>query len=255
LYKRTTFIMAVIFLTATCGAVIKAQDTAGEVNNAPFAAGERLEFSVNWSVANIGTAFMHVSGIEDVNGHPCYHVEAGANSNKTIDLFYPVRDRFHSYIDRAELYSRKFIKHQKEGKSESYRELLYDQEAHKVLDLVKKEAEDCVPEAQDELSIFYYFRSLDLEVGEGVLLEGFVDKKGNPLKVAVLRKEWVDVPAGRFYCTVVQPFIRSGGLFKHKGSLLIWLTDDKHRIPVKVSSELDFGEIVVLLESYQLGLQ
>ena len=253
MYQRATFLIAVIFITAAYGSAIKAQGTSAEFDDAPFAVGERLEFSVNWSVANIGTAFMTVSGVEEVNGHSCFVVEAGANSNKTIDLFYPVRDRFYSYIDRAGLYSRKFIKHQKEGKNENYRELLYDQEENIVFDLVKGTQEECVPEAQDELSIFYYFRSLDLEVGEGVLLEGFVDKKGNPLKVAVLRREWVEVPAGKFFCTVVEPFITSGGLFKHKGSLRIWLTDDKHRIPVKVSSELDFGEIVVLLESYQLG--
>ena len=48
-------------------------------------------------------------------------------------------------------------------------------------------------------------------------------------------------------------FLRKGGLFKHKGNLRIWLTDDRYRIPVKVSSDLDFGNIVVLLESYELG--
>ncbi|MBN2290393.1 MAG: DUF3108 domain-containing protein [Candidatus Glassbacteria bacterium] len=243
-----TILAALAFASSSCGNLQADGDQP-----APFAVGERLEFSINWSVANIGTAYMRINGIEEVNGHSCYQVEAGAKSNKTIDLFYPVRDRFFSYIDRQELFSRKFIKEQKEGKHERYLELLYDQEANEVNDLVSGEIKECVPEAQDELSIFYYFRSLDLEVGEGVLLEGFVDKRGNPLKVAVHRKEWVDVPAGRFYCTVVEPFIKSGGLFKHKGSLQIWLTDDKRRIPVKVSSELDFGKIVVLLESYQPG--
>ena len=246
--------LAAMFLAVPDQDAAKAGETIDELS-VPFAVGERLEFSVNWSVANIGKAFMHVEGIEEVNGHPCFLVKAGAISNKTIDLFYPVRDSFASYIDQLGLFSRKFIKDQKEGKIERYRELLYDQEAHKVHDLTGGEVKDCVPEAQDELSIFYYFRSLDLEVGDGVLLEGFVDKLGNPLKVAVHRKEWVDVPAGRFYCMLVEPFIRSGGLFKHKGNLHIWLTDDQHKIPVKVSSDLDFGKIVIMLESYQLGRQ
>jgi len=252
LSRRATVILAGIILAAPFPAAAPAEDVE-ENPSVPFAVGERLEFSINWSLANIGTAYMHLKGFDEVNGHPCYLVEAGANSNKTIDLFYPVRDRFFSYIDRKGLFSRKFIKHQKEGKHENYRELIYDQEAHKVHDMVKGEIKDCVPEAQDELSIFYYFRSIDYEVGEGILLEGFVDKQGNPLKVAVHNKEWVVVPAGRFYCMVVEPFIRSGGLFKHKGNLRIWLTDDQYRIPVKVSSELDFGNIALLLESYELG--
>ena len=250
--KRVISVLAVMFFATSLHGPMRAEGIEENLSS-PFAVGERLDFSVNWSVANIGKAYMYLTGLEEVNGHSCYLVEAGARSNKTLDLFYPVRDKFYSYIDRKDLFSRKFIKHQKEGRQERYRELLYDQEAHKVHDLVKGETKDCVPDAQDELSIFYYFRSIDLEVGEGVLLEGFVDKQGNPLKVAVYRKEWVDVPAGRFYCMVVEPFIRSGGLFKHKGSLQIWLTDDRHRMPVKISSELDFGKIVVLLESYELG--
>ncbi len=250
--KRAIFIPALMIFASPLRFAVQAEGVE-ESLSVPFAVGERLDFSVHWSVANIGTAYMYLTGLEEINGHTCYLVKAGAKSNKTIDLFYPVRDRFYSYIDRRGLFSRKFVKYQKEGKHERYRELLYDQEAHKVHDLANGEIKDCVPEAQDELSIFYYFRTLELEIGEGILLEGFVDKQGNPLKVAVHRREWVDVPAGRFYCIVVEPFIRSGGLIKHKGSLHIWLTDDRYKIPVKMSSELDFGNIVVLLESYELG--
>ena len=250
--KRAIFILALIIFCSPLRLAVQAEGVEQNLS-APFAVGERLDFSVYWSVANIGRAYMYLTGIEDVNGHNCYLVKAGASSNKTIDLFYPVRDRFYSYIDRKGLFSRKFIKHQKEGKHERYRELLYDQEAQKVHDLVTGEIKESVPGAQDELSIFYYFRTLELETGEGVLLEGFVDKQGNPLKVAIHRREWVDVPAGRFYCIVVEPFIRSGGLIKYKGSLQIWLTDDRYKIPVKMSSELDFGKIVVLLESYELA--
>ena len=250
--KRAIFIMALMIFASPLRFAVQAEGLEENLS-VPFAVGERLDFSVHWSVANIGRAYMYLTGLEEVNGHTCYLVKAGARSNKTIDLFYPVRDRFYSYIDRDGLFSRKFVKHQKEGKHERYRELLYDQEARKVHDLVSGEIKESVPEAQDELSIFYYFRTLELEIGEGVLLEGFVDKQGNPLKVAIHRREWVDVPAGRFYCIVVEPFIRSGGLIKHKGSLQIWLTDDRYKIPVKMSSELDFGKIVVLLESYELA--
>jgi len=219
----------------------------------PYRVGEELKFSVNWTVGNIGTAYMHVAAIDSFRANPCYRIEAGARSNKTLDLFYPVRDSFVSLIDRRRLFTRKFVKRQQEGKTRRHRELIYDQEAGIRFDLVSGDTVDIVPEAQDELSIFYYFRTLDLRVGQGILLENFVSEDGNPLKVAVHRTEWVEVPAGRFLCYVVEPFLQKGGLFKHKGNLLIWITSDENRIPVKVASQLDFGQIVVMLESYTLG--
>ncbi len=219
----------------------------------PFKVGERLEFSVNWTVGNIGTAYLEVTGIDSFRADPCYRVVAEAQSNKTIDLLYPVRDYFLTLIDMSCLCSRKYTKIQREGGHQRNRELIYDQDHGLRYDLARGDTTDIPPEAQDELSIFYYFRTLDLKVGQGLLLEGFTDKQGNPLKVSVLRKEWVDVPVGRFNCWVVEPQIRSGGLFEHKGDLLIWITDDEHRIPVKMTSDLDFGSVVVLLESYRLG--
>jgi hypothetical protein len=220
---------------------------------APFGVGEELNFVVNWTVGNIGTACLKVTEIDTIRGNPCYRVVAEAVSNKTIDLFYPVRDHFVSQIDIHGLFTRMFSKSQKEGKHERHREQVYFQDQGFMYDLVSGDTTKIVPEAQDELSIFYYFRTLDLKTGKGLLLENFVDKQGNPLKVAVLRTEWVDVPAGRFFCYVVEPYIRSGGLFEHKGNLLIWITTDEHRMPVKMSSELDIGNITVLLQSYTLG--
>lgn len=240
-----------VLLLLTSGHAAVAQDRAHP--RAPYAVGEKLEFSVNWSVGNIGTAWMNVTAIDTFRSRPCYRIEAGANSNKTIDLFYPVRDRFTSLIDTEGLYPHKYTKRQKEGSTERNRDFVFFQDELIRVDLGRGDTVEIVPEQQDELSIFYYFRTLDLNVGQGLLLENFVDKDGNPLKVAVLRTEWVEVPAGRFFCYVVEPYIKSGGLFEHQGNLLIWITNDSNRIPVKVSSNLDFGSIVVLLESYTLG--
>ena len=228
-------------------------DNTWDENGVPFRVGEELHFSINWSLANIGTASLMVTDLVDAEDNWCYELTGVANSNKTIDLFYPVRDRFYSYMDTTELFTRRFFKNQKEGKHERTRRIFYDQENHTAYDSVSKETKDIIPYAQDDLSVFYYFRTLEMEVGRGMLIEGFNDKEGNPLKVSVLRKEWVDVPAGRFYCTVVEPRIKSGGLFKHNGSLNIWITDDEHKIPVQVKSQLDFGEILILLENYKLG--
>jgi len=252
LYRKPAKYFWLLLVIFPARIALLAQD-ADSPAKVPFRVGERLNFSVNWTVGNIGTANLQITAIDTFDSHPCYRVEMEARSNKTLDLIYPVRDYFLSLIDQKELFSRKFVKNQQEGRQKRQIELIYDQQAGLRYDLVKGDTVEIVPEAQDELSIFYYCRTLELKVGSGVLLENFVDKKGNPLKVGILRTEWVEVPAGRFYCYVVEPYIKSGGLFEHKGNLLLWVTNDEHRIPVKISSNLDFGSIVVLLESYSLG--
>jgi hypothetical protein len=63
----------------------------------------------------------------------------------------------------------------------------------------------------------------------------------------------VKVPAGEFYCVVVEPILQTPGIFEQKGSLTVWLTDDEKKMPVLMKSKVVVGSIVTELVSYQLG--
>ncbi|PIX16443.1 MAG: hypothetical protein COZ72_00970 [Elusimicrobia bacterium CG_4_8_14_3_um_filter_50_9] len=39
--------------------------------------------------------------------------------------------------------------------------------------------------------------------------------------------------------------MREEGIFSAKGSILVWLTDDKRRIPVRMSSKVLIGSVTV----------
>jgi hypothetical protein len=71
--------------------------------------------------------------------------------------------------------------------------------------------------------------------------------------VRVVRRENVEVPAGTFRCLVVEPLLKSAGLFKQEGSLTIWLTDDARRMPVLMKSKVAVGSIAAELESFRMG--
>lgn len=81
----------------------------------------------------------------------------------------------------------------------------------------------------------------------------FADGKLYPLKIIVHAKEKVTVPAGVFSCYKVEPLLQSEGIFRQKGRLIIWLTDDNHRLPVKMTSKISIGNIGTNLETYTLG--
>ncbi|MCK4448216.1 MAG: DUF3108 domain-containing protein, partial [Candidatus Marinimicrobia bacterium] len=42
-----------------------------------------------------------------------------------------------------------------------------------------------------------------------------------------------------------------GNLFKYKGQLTIYLSNDQRRLPVKVESEATIGSMIMKIESYK----
>jgi hypothetical protein len=51
------------------------------------------------------------------------------------------------------------------------------------------------------------------------------------------------VDAGTFDCVIVEPMVVEGGLFKNEGRIVVYMTDDDRKIPVKVSTKVLIGSI------------
>jgi hypothetical protein len=68
--------------------------------------------------------------------------------------------------------------------------------------------------------------------------------------VKFLGYQQIEVPAGTFNCIIIEPMIKEGGLFKSEGRILIWMTNDERRIPVRVSTKVVIGSIDTDLREY-----
>ncbi len=215
-----------------------------------FQIGEKLVFSVRYGPIRAGEATMTIEGIEVVNGDSCYHVVTTAASNDFFSAFFHVRDRVETFMDVDWLLPRRFEKHLNEGDYHNSAVVEFDQRNHLAI-YDDERVFEMLPGSHDVLSAFYLTRTRDLRVGESFDLESHVDRKNYPIRVLVHRRERIKVPVGEFDCIVVEPVMRSTGLFKHKGSLTIWLTDDHRRIPVQVKSELPIGAISIVLVDVQ----
>jgi hypothetical protein len=220
-----------------------------------FQVGEHLVYSVRYGPIRAGEATMSIRGIELVGGDSCYHIVTTAHSNDFFSTFYHVRDRVESYVDTQRYLPRRFEKHLREGKYENDTVVEMDQRNNLAIynggryDGKIYEMRDG---SHDVLSAFYEVRARGVvEPGATFDLESHVDRKNYPIRVTVHRRERVSVPAGEFECLVVEPKMRTAGLFKHEGRLLIWLTDDQRRIPVQMKSELPIGAISVVLVDVQ----
>jgi len=223
------------------------------VTNRAFGVGERFEFSVGYGMINAGTAVMEIPDMVKLDGRKCFHIVSTAQSNKFFSVFFKVDDKVESFMDMYGLYSLRYDKHIREGKFKTDMSMTFDQDKHLALYYGGRDTFQVPDYVQDVLSAFYFIRTQDLQVGKSILIDNHTDKKTYPLEVKVLRKEKVKVPAGVFDCVVVEPMLKTPGIFEQKGSLTVWLTDDEVKMPVLMKSKVIIGSISTELTSYKLG--
>jgi len=221
------------------------------IDNVAFGVGEKLSFDIGYGFINAGTASMEVLRMIEYENRPSYQIVTRAQSNGFFSTFYKVDDRVESIIDAAGLFSWRFEKHLSEGSYRAVREYELDQRQHWAI--TGSDTLDVPPFVQDPLSVLYYLRTQDLEIGQSVYMDNFTDGEIYPLEVRILEKERVNVKAGTFDCIVVEPLLQSVGVFKHEGSLRVWLTDDRLKMPVLMKSKVLVGSITAELTDYELG--
>jgi hypothetical protein len=222
------------------------------LENHAFKEGEKLTFDVNYGFVTAGIAVMAVPQIKRISGREAYHVTFEVNSVPSFDMFYKVRDRYETYIDVEGLFPWRFEQHIREGGYTRDFSAFFDQRKGKAK---TSEGEYEIPlYVNDIVSAFYYARTLDysnMKVNDLIHLQNFYKDKVYNLDVKYLGKEVVEVPAGKFECIIVEPLVKEGGLFKHEGNIIIWLTDDELKMPVKVRTKVVIGYVEAKLTNYE----
>lgn len=222
------------------------------LGNEAFEVGEKLEFSVKYGKLPAGGAVMEIPRIVEIDGHKCFEIVSIAESNDVVSVFYKVRDTVKTFVDVDGVFPRKFWKKLHEGSYKTERTTIFDQKNHYAIT-----DGDTIPTytfVQDAFSSLYYARTQELIPGQDVLIDNHTSKKNFPLKLKVLRKEKVKVPAGEFDCVVVEPVMRAEGIFQAKGRIWIWLTDDQYKMPVLMKTEVFFlGSISARLKEFKRG--
>lgn len=222
------------------------------VSNEAFGYGEKLTFNVVYKFVTAGQATMNISNAPvTVSGRPCYEITSDVRTTQSFDKVFAVRDRYQTYVDVDGIFPWMFKQIVREGK--------YSRDFGAMIDQQKNTARTTegsfkVPAfVHDVLSAFYYVRTLNLknmQKGQSFTLKNFYGKQTHDLRVRILGREKVTVDAGTFNCVMVEPLVQEGGLFKSDGRIVIYMTDDDRKIPVKVSTKVPIGSIDIRLVSY-----
>ena len=113
-------------------------------------------------------------------------------------------------------------------------------------------ASDLIGETHDMVSAIYALRLQPLAIGKRFDLtisdSGLIYK----VPVVVTGREQQNTELGKLWCFKIEPEVFGRGrLIEQKGKMIIWVTDDIRRIPVKARIDSQYGKIQIKLKSYK----
>ncbi len=215
----------------------------------PFSVGETLQYEVRFGPIALGRASMQVIGVETVRGIPAYHTRFQVRGGNAL---YRVDDVYQSWIDTRDLSSLRYWQDIDEGSYEPKRRYEIFPDRRAFVEEGKGE-QPSVAMPLDEGSFLYWLRTIPLEVGKTYTFDRYFRPDRNPVTIRVLRRERVRVPAGEFDAIVVQPTIKTKGLFSEGGRAEVWFADDSTRAMVQMKSRLSIGSLSLHLKSIEKG--
>ncbi len=225
-------------------------DTMRRLSNTAFAGGEYLRFDVNYGFVTAGEGIMRVRDTT-YNSRKCYAIEFTLSSKPFFDVFFKVRDRYFTIVDKEGLFPWRFEQHVREGGYTRDFTAEFDQRRHEAITTEGRYS--IPPYVQDMMSAFYFTRTVDFsgyKVGQRLHLQNFYKDSTYELDVKFRGRQTIEVDAGKFNCIVVEPLAKEGGLFKSNGTVFIWLTDDERKVPVMVTTKIRIGDVDSELVEY-----
>lgn len=231
---------------------LTAQTSPLQPADVPWSVGERLEYDVRFSAIRVGSGSMEVRGIQNVRGREAYHTMFTVRGGT---FFYKVNDVFESWFTTEDLSSLRFMKDIEEGRRdrEERYEIYPEREVYVEATAPDTSEQESVAQPLDDGSFLYFIRTVPLETGSTYEFNRYFKPDRNPVTIRVLRRERVTVPAGTFDAVVIQPIIKTRGIFSEDGRAEVWLSDDDNRLMLQMKSRLSFGSLNLFLKSFRLA--
>ena len=179
-------------------------------------------------------------------------------SNGALSSVYPVDDIMETRHLGGNYIITKLIQQEGSFKSDiAFTIFLRDKRVFWVDRIRNRYSNETIPNSDvlDTLSSFYYLRNRPLEIGKTELLHIYDGDVYAPVPVEVLRKEEVRLRnLTKVDSLVLRHVKQEGGIFRRTGDMMIWLTNDANKVPLKVETSTPVGTVTVELVSAETQL-
>jgi hypothetical protein len=226
----------------------------------PFGPGETITMKVTYARLRAGRAVMTVGeGTRD--GRPAWTIEQRVTSEGFFAwLFrYKVDNLLRAWWEPATGCSYGVEKRLRQGRFARDQVIRIDPRGRvetTIAGMGGPVALDVEPCVLDVLSAFYVARARYVP-GQPLYVPVFDNGRRFDLVFRELGHTRLDLPAPLGDDTpvrIVEPIVPAGsGLFAQEGRLIVWVTDDDRRIPVRAQSKVAVGSVTVEIEGYEPG--
>ena len=226
-----------------------------------FGKGEIIRYHIHYGMVSVGKARFEVKpDWYRYQGVPYYHFYVHGRSLSGWDMFYKVRDHYHSISDTGPILPLLAFRDVKEGPYEVRDRYFFLHNRQKVRSM-RFEGGDTtdtmmtVPAPTfDIVSAIYHARGLDFSQarpGDKYPMTVFLENETFSLGVTFVGRDTLETEQGTFRCLVIRPELVKGRVFKGQDDMTVYVTDDRNKIPVLIESKIFIGRIRAALESWE----
>ncbi len=258
-YKKIIFIILVLFYFLKSSNILAFNykfkyniSTNNKIFHVEKFVGEKLHYKIYWGFIHAADAGLCVQQLNS-NKIKLY---LWAKTTPVVRWIYPARDIVYSIV---EIPGPKPLHYHKDSKEGWYPQKAIDVifKHNKCFYYKNKKLKNSLTLRgiiQDPLSAFFVFRCLDFSHSPVhiMMTDGKHIVNG---EIYVLGRQIITTPAGEFRTILIEPKLHGlRGVFRKSpdARILVWLTDDKWHIPVKMRSKVIVGHFSAELTSYKL---
>ncbi|WP_207533791.1 DUF3108 domain-containing protein [Desertivirga arenae] len=238
----------ILFALVTQFVVAQSLDSKSEP---VFKPGETLKYRLRYGFITAAEATLKVEDTDlKLSNRPVFNLVAQGKTSGTFDIFYKVRNRYDSFIDKETFLPHLYTENIHESNYRRKDKARFYQDQHKVV--ANKGTFKAKDQTFDVVSAYYFARNLDMsdvKAGAPLKMYYFLDDTVASLEITYIGKERVKTALGYFNCLKFSPTIQPGRIFKKDSKLFLWITDDGNRIPVKAQVDILVGSVTMELTS------
>ena len=223
--------------------------------------GEELAYKVTFMGVTAGYARFLSKGKVRIGGHDAYHIQIKAWTTGTLSVLFPISESFDYYLDAESLAPlRRDSVIRKVNRPEI---VLFDQEKGTITHWygdtmeVRKKKQINPPGFYDGVGAMYFFRTRG--IGDpSVSIRLFGGRKVYRVSSERAGEESIPYGKGKVDTFLVKPIYREEGGSGQKpmvGELLVWVSKDPRRVPVKLYASFTKGLEWKLVGELTSGLQ
>jgi len=207
--------------------------------------GEKLTYRVTLGGFYVGEGLLQIKQITQIKGNPVYHFISRTKSSELVSLFYPLDDKMESFADIETLYPHQLIIHYQEG---------YLRKNKIIVDINLKKGTALIEEKEgkkrewkkefslplfDTVSLTYWLRLQNLEVGKVFSLSLIEGSKVRKIKVKVIKEEKISILKDTYSALLCSEI----DLNNETKNVHIWFSTTDEHLPLKLQTKISLGTL------------